>query len=278
MIVSNRFAGRDLWIVTQHKKETVIAPVLSRSLYVHCRVFNKLDTDQFGTFCGLKERNSALEAARAKCSEAARLLSEDLILASEGSFGPHPLLPFTPCNEELLLLKDLQSNREYKVTYHTFRTNMAGAEIETEQELKDFARKTGFPSHALMLRCDTNTRLMKGITSWTVLLNAFRKQIKEQGRVHIETDMRAMFNPTRMLAIRKAARLLARLLLSQCPCCGSPGFGISRTSPGLPCSACGTPTASAVVQIRYCEECHTEISYPVRKSSEDPMFCQLCNP
>jgi ribosomal protein L37E len=278
MMVSDRFAGRDLWIVTQHKKESVIAPILSRSLSVYCHVFNQIDTDQFGTFCGTVRRVSALEAARAKCAAVASIYPGDLILASEGSFGPHPAWPFAPCNEELLLLKDLKSNRDYKVSYLTFRTNMAASEIQNEEELKNFALTAGFPSHGLILRTNDYAFLKKGITSWTLLLHTFRQLKDSCQKVFAETDMRAMFNPTRMMVIGKAARLLTRLLHSRCPRCGSPGFGIVRTVTGLPCRACGMPTESPSHYVRLCEECLTELPCPSHKKEEDPMYCHFCNP
>lgn len=62
------------------------------------------------------------------------------------------------------------------------------------------------------------------------------------GRVLLETDMRAHCNPTRMAAIRQLSFLLVRRLSSLCPSCGAPGWAVVDSEPGLRASA-GAATA-----------------------------------
>jgi len=50
------FENRKLVIVTKHKKERVIAPLLEKHLGVVCFVSEGFDTNTLGTFCGEIER------------------------------------------------------------------------------------------------------------------------------------------------------------------------------------------------------------------------------
>jgi hypothetical protein len=90
--LSTGFAGRRLLIATQHRKEQVMAPCLSEALGVVCEVADQLDTDQLGTFSGEKPRlDDPISTLRKKCELALKQQPEfDLVVASEGSFGPHP--------------------------------------------------------------------------------------------------------------------------------------------------------------------------------------------
>ncbi|MCS6975343.1 MAG: hypothetical protein NZM13_12740 [Cyclobacteriaceae bacterium] len=278
----NPFQGRRLWIVTQHQKERVIAPILRKRLGLVCMVFTGINTDQFGTFSGeVARQGSALDAARAKCRGASALLPPDLILTSEGSFGPHPHIPFVYCNEELLLLTDTRESHEWKITAVTTRTNFGSAKVESESQLIDFALKAGFPSHALILRSvDGPKVIIKGINSWSKLKYHFRKLLLQHPVIQAETDMRAMFNPLRMEFIGKATRELANLLLRKCPKCQTPGYSVTDVIRGLPCSWCGEPTSSVLANCFTCSACgcKTEKYFPFGKQTEDPMYCHSCNP
>jgi len=83
-------------LATMHGKEDVIAPLAERFLGVRLQVVDGLDTDTFGTFSrDVARTGSQLDAARAKVAAAFDMLPDILLgLASEGSFGPHPYLPF----------------------------------------------------------------------------------------------------------------------------------------------------------------------------------------
>lgn len=72
------------------------------------------DTDRFGSFSRDVARNgSALDAARAKIAAAFKRVPQARVgLASEGSFGPHPQIPFLPVGSEIVLLIDRHSGLE----------------------------------------------------------------------------------------------------------------------------------------------------------------------
>ncbi len=277
------FHGRKLLVATKHEKERAISPVLQQSLGVDCFVAEGFDTDAFGTFSGEVERkDDPLTTVRAKCLEAMTLCDCDLGIASEGSFGAHPYLFFLQANEEILMLIDRKHNLEITVRELSTETNFGGEDLFTESELTEFAGRALFPSHGLILRKAKNeaTDVVKGITDWGQLYSTFRRLQQKHGVVYVETDMRAMFNPTRMSVIEKAVQKLVEKISSCCPQCHAPGFSVTQVTEGLPCDWCRFPTQSALSYSYECQLCAyvQEEKHPNGKTSEDPMYCNLCNP
>ena len=114
------FDGRRLVVATMHQKEKVIAPILNATLGVTCFVSHELNTDQFGTFSGEIARTlSPLNAARAKCDLAHQHTGCDLVLATEGSFGPHPNLFFRKVKPKVSVsnFKNVELENIYKGFY-----------------------------------------------------------------------------------------------------------------------------------------------------------------
>lgn len=283
MVRNDYFTGRKLLIATKHRKEKVIAPILEEKLGVKCFVPDNLDTDRFGTFSGEIDReDDPLTTAQKKCKYAMKHYHMDLALASEGSFGSHPSLFFVPADDEILYLIDTKNNLELVARELSTDTNFRGAEIFDEDQLKEFARIISFPSHAVIMRKSKGSPvgIIKGINNWESLYQNFKNFKKEIDSVFIETDMRAMYNPTRMSVIEKATNKLVRIIQSECPACGIPGFWISDAIPGLPCMRCGKPTRSILSYLYKCQICQfsKEDKYPGNKKKEDPMFCDFCNP
>lgn len=277
------FNGRRLLIVTKHQKEKVIAPLLEKELGVKCMVTENFDTDVLGTFTGEIERvHDPVTTARNKCHMAMELSDCDLAIASEGSFGLHPALYFIHADEEILLLVDKKNDLEIIVRELSTETNYNGEEIKTEKELIDFAKRVKFPSHGLIIRKakEDSNLITKGITDWDQLKNIFNQLLNKYGIVYIETDMRAMYNPTRMSVIEKGVRKLIYKIRSICPQCNTPGFGITNATQGLLCKLCGFPTRSTFSYIYTCNKCSftREELYPHKKLKEDPSYCDNCNP
>lgn len=277
------FGGRKLLIVTKHSKEKVIAPVLESKLGVECFTSDLFDTDELGTFTGEVEReNDAITTVRNKCILAIELTGCDLAIASEGSFGAHPQIPFIPADDELVLLLDKKNNLEFIERELSTDTNFNGAEIKNKDELLLFASSVKFPSHALILKKskDDFTEIKKGITDWDVLKDVFNYFAQANGSAFVETDMRAMYNPTRMNVIKKATEKLAKKMNSLCPQCSTPGFSVTKSTAGLPCSLCKFPTRSTLSYIYSCQKCDfiQEKMYPHGKTNEEPTYCNFCNP
>ncbi len=281
--MKNIFEGRELLIVTKHQKEQVLAPILEQALGVCCSVSEGFDTDIFGTFSGEIHRNdSPINVARKKCLEAMALTNADLAIASEGSFGPHPSIYFIPADEEYLLLIDKKYGLEIAIKELSLETNFSASEVSSEEELMEFAAMVKFPSHGLILRKSKSdySNVTKGIIDEATLRKKFQELFVHFSSVFVETDMRAMYNPTRMNVIREAVHKLISKMNVHCPSCEMPGFGVTESLSGLPCERCGFPTRGILSVIHTCQKCRftQEVKYPNNVFSEKAMYCDSCNP
>lgn len=94
------FSGRRIVIATMHRKDEVITPLLKSELDLMPFVDSSIDTDLLGTFTGeIERKKDPLSTLREKCNIALTASGCDLAIGSEGSFGPHPFLYFTPAND-----------------------------------------------------------------------------------------------------------------------------------------------------------------------------------
>jgi hypothetical protein len=277
------FKNRALVIATKHNKEQVIAPILENQLGVKCFTIPDLDTDQLGTFTGEIDREfDPISTARRKCVLAMELSNCDLAVASEGSFGSHPTLFFAAADDEFLLLLDSKNNLEIVVRELSTTTNFLAETLSSIHELDAFLERALFTSHAVIVRkaVDDFSFLHKGITNREILFAIVETLLQDHESFYIETDMRAMFNPTRMEIIAMAAQKLAEKALCLCPNCSAAGFGITTAIKGLPCKLCSFPTRSVLSYKYTCQKCNfsNEVMYPLNKQFEDPTFCDFCNP
>lgn len=276
------FSGRKVAIATMHKKERVIAPIISMELGLDPFV-PEIDTDALGTFSGEIERtDSPIEAARKKCHLAMELTGCDLAISSEGSFGAHPHIFFARANDELVVLIDRKNNLEIMGRELSTDTNHDGTEAYSIQDTLDFALKIGFPEHGIILK-DTQEepkQIFKNIDSKEELTAFLENWFLEHQSIWIETDLRAMKNPTRMKVIEKATLNLTEKVKTTCPMCDCPGFSVIEAIPGLKCSLCLSPTQSTYAHKYKCQKCNYESikEYPNNKKEEDPMYCDRCNP
>lgn len=277
------FENRRILIASQHKKEDVLSPLLTKALGVTPVICRTLDTDQLGTFTGEIERvHDPLTAARRKCEIGMELSGTDLAVASEGSFGAHPGIPFVPADDEIIILVDKKNKIEIAAREITTETNFRSTTLDNEKALRRFAEDALFPSHGLILSDGQKNKqhITKGINSWNELMECFQTMMSKQMKIHVETDMRAMFNPTRMKAIGKACEKMIEKIKSTCPHCSCPGFAVFSVQEGLPCSLCSRETRSTLLHLYRCQRCHYEEikRFPHNKSEEDPMYCDYCNP
>lgn len=273
------FEGRRLIIATKHKKESVIAPLLEEYLGVKCFVPTDFDTDKLGTSTGeIERKEDALTTVRQKCLLAMEEYQCDLGIASEGSFGPHPTIFIAHADDEFLIFIDKKNNLEIIVRELSLDTNFNATTVNCFQDVVDVVKTVGFPKHALILK-NANT-VVKGIQSWELLEESFHSLSTNNYPIIAETDMRAMFNPTRMKVIEKTTLKLIEKIKCLCPQCHTPGFGIINIKSGLPCEWCGAPTKSTICHIYQCQKCWFELEklYPNNKKKEDPMYCDYCNP
>lgn len=277
------FQNRKIIIATKHKKEQVIGPIIEKELGLKYFIDESFDTDYLGTFTGETERIlDPIACVREKCLEGMHLNQCELGIASEGSFGPHPQVFFVNANEEILILIDKKNNIEIIAREISTETNFNSMEIKTEKDLIDFANEVNFPSHGIILRKSKTEHIdvFKGIHDSDELIKRFNYLHKKYQTVWAETDMRAMHNPMRMKVIEKATHQLIQKIKSRCLNCQTPGFSVVKTKKGLKCNLCGSPTNSLLSVVWGCARCSFEKEqfYPNQKTSEDPMYCEYCNP
>lgn len=278
----NWFQNRTAVLATMHGKEQAIAPILKAELDLKVIIPEHFDTDRFGTFTREIPRvGDQLEAARRKALEAIAQTGLDLAIASEGSFAPHPNLPLLPCDREIIVLIDRLNKLEIIGEFISIETNFNHRIISTLDEADQFAIQVGFPEHKLIILLNKNEPIVKGIANYDQLHEAVTLALARSttGTIQIETDMRAMHNPTRMKAIAQATHDLVQKAKQFCPSCSRPGFGISARKSGLPCGWCGMPTELTIAHLYRCQTCNFEQErYLDPVQTADPMYCPRCNP
>jgi hypothetical protein len=281
------FVDRTGVLATMHQKERVIAPLFATELGLTVTVPTEFDTDCFGTFTRDVERpGTQLEAARIKARAALEMTGAEIAIASEGAFFSHPFAPYVACDRELILLMDQTHSLEIVAEELSIQTNYAHQSIKTLEEAWAFAQKIGFPEHALVVMPCKDTQdkqdIFKGITCSKVLTETVELLLQQSstGTVHLETDMRAMFNPTRMRAIEQVTQNLIAKLKRHCPGCDCPGFDVVEYQKGLPCSLCHWPTEMIRAEIYQCQKCSykQEKLLPQGLEFADPGQCSYCNP
>jgi hypothetical protein len=278
------FAGRVAVLATMHRKEQAIAPLLEDHLGVTTLVPSNFNTDQFGTFTNdIPRPADQLATAQIKANAALQHTGETLAIASEGSFGPHPHLPFLPCDREVVLLCDRQHQLTIVGECLSTDTNYRQDTVRTVEAALEFATAIGFPDHGLVVKVDEDQTLIdKGLTTPEALIAAVDQALRQSSRgvARLETDMRALYNPTRMAVIAQATEHLLQVVANCCPSCGCPGFAETKRWPGLPCGVCGTPTLMTL-SVRYeCQKCQyrQDKPCPTSPSVADPSCCPYCNP
>lgn len=284
------YFGRQAVLATMHQKQLALGPPLHDVLGLRLLTSCDVDTDQLGTFAGeIPRRGSMREVAIAKARLGMQATGLTLGLASEGSFGPHPLIPFMAGGIELLTFVDDERGFVLHQSLVVGQTNFGHSVVSPGEAFDDFLDRVCFPSHALIVRPNSlvhgdpqSLALVKGIADHDTLVQAIAAAARHSsdGKARIESDMRAHLNPTRMRSLAQLAEQLAQRLASLCPACACPGWGKIDVLDGLPCDACGRPTEMVLQEVFGCLQCaHREF-----KARSDglkqtgPEHCPYCNP
>lgn len=270
-------------MLTQHGKQQVIAPALHAAVGCKVERVAGIDTDLLGTFTReIPRAGTQLDAARSKARLGMTRAGVPLGIASEGAFGPDPMMGMLPWNLEVLVWIDDVGGIEITASAQAV-ANFAHLQTGDWDAARAFAQEWRFPDHYLVVRPahDGDPRIRKGITSWEAFEQQFHlaRHSSANAEVFIETDMRADANPTRMCVIRKAAMELGQRLASLCMRCQAPGFWCVGQVPGLPCGLCGEATQDAVAEIFACVQCdHQHVRELTHERAADPAHCDFCNP
>lgn len=280
------YRGQRAVLTTMHGKEAAIAPVLRESLGLAVVTASAVDTDALGTFSGEVPRaGTMLETAVAKTWLGMTESGLAIGIASEGSYGPHPHVPFVAGGIELIVLVD--DTKGIVVTEHLVEDAPVfdHAFARTSGELGPFLERIGFPRHAVVVKpaidIDSGT-VYKGLRSEDELEAAVSAcaSLSGDGRALIQTDMRAHMNPTRMGSIRRLASVLADRLAQLRPACSAPGYGQVDIESGPPCEDCGAPSIMIRHRVFGCVACdyRQRRPRPDGLAFADPGHCPLCNP
>jgi hypothetical protein len=274
-------------LATMHQKERVIAPLMKQELGIKIVVPHNFNSDIFGTFTrDVNRPGTQIVTARLKAEKALDITGETLAIASEGIFAPHPSFPYIYSNRELVILLDRENDLEIIGEEFSTETNFNHQVVENLQEAKDFARKVGFPEHGLVVWFSESTsncsQIIKGIITKEKFVEAINLALNNSpdSKVHLETDMRALYNPTRMKNIEKATRNLIEKINNHCPKCSTPGWEITQRIPGLPCAICSMPTTITRAVIYQCKKCgfsEEKLVFDEIKFA-GPAQCMYCNP
>ncbi len=218
--------GRTIALASQHGKGRVLARPLRQGLGLTLRLATTVNTDLLGSFSGEYPRPmDALTTCRLKAEAGMDALGLDLGLASEGAFGPHPVVPFLPIGREWLTFVD----RRHQLTISEYamsrRTNYSSFKAASPEAALGWLKEVGFPSHAVMV----------GSSSVPPSVDWLAKAVHSRGEL-----------ATRMASIRRLAFQLVRRINASCPACAAPGWGLVRTIGGLPCSSCWPPILANV--------------------------------
>ena len=258
-------------------------PLIKQYLGISAQSIPGLDTDEFGTFSGEIERPfDPITTLRKKIMKGLKQSGATLGIGSEGSFGPHPRLPFVQADQEVVMMIDLERDFEIFETVISTETNHARQEIFSLGDLEDFAERIQFTSHAMILKTERDGKVLqvqKGLINWEQLHAAYQQMASTGEQLVAESDMRAYVNPTRMKVIERATEQLMKKIVNTCPECQWPGFGCVETKPGLACRQCGDPTHLTLVRVYHCKSCgYQDERYVSSSIKADPAYCDQCNP
>lgn len=288
------YRGATAGVVTKHDKTTTLHHALGGPGGLRLRTV-EVDTDVLGTFTGdVVRRSGPAETAIAKARLGIDAAGERLVLASEGSFGPHPDVAIVTRHTEVVVFLDVHTS--LTVTGHaeglapwTFskvvstRHPVGGL----TDELVGMLRELDPPHHRLVARPEdavehhVDQGITKGIGDRDDLRAAVDRAAawSTTGRVRIETDLRAHMSQRRRALILQAAEDLAQRLAHRCPECDSPGFGHVESVRGAPCGWCRSPTDSLLAVVDGCPACAHQERHPVDGNDQaDPGTCLTCNP
>lgn len=265
-------------LATRHGKEAIFAPALAR-LGVEV-VVAPVDTDEFGTFSGEVERvGSPIQVVERKARAASEAAGLPVGLASEGSFGTHPTVPFSIVDTELVAWVDTSTDNVVIERASSISTVAPTESIDDPDRCGELRVVRSFPDQAAIVVVEQNgarTVVAKAVRDLDSLCTAVASGLTI-GPVLVEPDLRAHCCPDRRVVIADAVARLVERLSRSCPSCATPGFGSDRALPGLPCALCGLATTRPLADVFECRRCGHSVSEP-RPGTADPTHCDRCNP
>lgn len=269
-------------VATKHGKLAQIQPAFDLLPEWELKLA-EIDTDQFGTFSGEVARAlSPKETAIQKAKAGARSLGLDYGLASEGTIGSHPQIPFITADTEILALVCLSKDFAVVETIVSTEIFAKSLTVTPDSDLVAIALEMDIPNHAVNVYLGkSKTKLLhKGITNSEEFITLVSQSLGELGEdLLVESDFRAMNSPSRQLNIAACAEKLVKRIQSRCPECQEIGWGKVGYEYGLPCIQCDEVSQSAANSEVYgCVTCSYKDLVSLSVESIDPSRCDSCNP
>jgi hypothetical protein len=246
-----------------------------------------LDTDLLGTFSGEVERAfPPLETAIREAELGLINTGGKLGLASEGSIGSDPLIPFAISNIEHLVLVDKVRGIIISESFRSFEIVKVSEAVAPGEDLEQLLLSAGFPEQKLIAKPNQvdgegSLNPIKAIFTRESLLDAIAEcgMQSKDGKARIEPDYRAHNSPSRAKNIIQVAEMLATRISRLCPTCNCPGWGKVGYDYGLSCEACDTHDLTAVRQeVLGCSSCDQKLAGVVLATNLRAENCQQCNP
>jgi len=286
------FSGKKCVIATMHGKENALQARFKSELGLQLILPDSIDTDLLGTFTGeVPRRQRSIDTAIRKTELGMKLTGIKRGVATEGTFGPDPALPFMKLHSETIVFVDDSLGISVYETAHSYNTPFDSFTCTGFEQIREEIDSTGFPGQAMTVRPEKTGwiskvckrfQVYKGITDYDHLEIAIDRccKVSRTGKAVVETDMRAHMNPTRMDFIKELGGRLAERLKNRCPNCKTPGWGVMYKKSGLPCEFCHLPTDMILYEVWVCLACkHTvERERDDNLKYADATFCANCNP
>jgi hypothetical protein len=280
---SSPYSGKKAVITTKHEKGKIVAPIFNQVLGLEVSECN-LDTDTLGTFTGeIERKQSPRETVLIKARLGVEKTGESIGIASEGSIGADPFIPFINSDFEMMAFVDIDLDLEIVESIRSTNIIAATKIVHGQEDLSEFLKRADFPNHKLIVRTQKTPTIfsIKGIDDDLSLRKAIESAKKEdpKGVVVIESDLRAHCSPSRQKIIGELAAKLAIRIKQACPQCSTPGWGVVTYIKGVLCSQCQRLSIEALKQeVLGCSHCEFQENGRVIAEALDPARCDWCNP
>lgn len=269
-------------VATKHGKLSQIAPAFD-GLKAWQLELAQIDTDEFGTFSGEVERTlSPRETVIEKAKAGARSLGLDYGIASEGTIGMHPHLPFINSDYELMAFVCLSKDVVVVESFLSAHITAYSQDVSHFSDLDEIFRRLDLPNHAANIVVETKLgrQVHKGFTDVNELRKIIENHLADDTQsIRVESDFRAMNSPSRQANIAICAQRLAQRVGAKCPRCSHFGWGRIGYEYGLPCASCGLLNESVASGERLgCPSCDFVELNELAQEAIDPSRCEFCNP
>lgn len=216
--------GLPVLIATMHGKEAVLGPQLA-GLGFQVLLPLDYDTDLLGTFSGdVRRPGTAIEAALEKARRACIATGVPRAISSEGSYRPCQKQFPGARNAEILAFVDLENGQEVVEVMTDLPTTFVKGRVPADfsaPEVQALLSAMGWPNaRAMVVPEDPGHGVVmpewvfKGLADAPSLIEAMRvcAAHSTDGRVHLESDLRAHMNPSRMASVARVGERLAQRL------------------------------------------------------------------